>query len=97
MSPESPWYAISQLASLPFPYCGKIGNGWIADPFDTWSSLIYPLVTLWILKRHKTNSYTFMIAITPLFLAIGSILFHMSFPKDCNQQRQSDRLNLSIL
>lgn len=48
---------------------------------DTWSSLFYVLVSIWIYRKSKAyrSSALGQMYLIPLLISVGSILFHMSF------------------
>lgn len=81
MDVNSPWYSLYQLMPTPFPYCGESNPHWIHDPMDTWSSLFYVLVSIWIYRKSKAyrSSALGQMYLIPLLISVGSILFHMSF------------------
>ncbi|MCR9206198.1 MAG: hypothetical protein NXH75_16565, partial [Halobacteriovoraceae bacterium] len=55
MLETSPWYFIYKLAPPHFPFCGEIGQGWNADPIDTYTSAFYLIVALIIFKLAKNS------------------------------------------
>lgn len=80
MIETSPWYKIYQFAPPHFPFCGHMGQGWNADPIDTYSSIFYVIVSLILFKMAKKAPPILRhIAYVPMVVSVGSVLFHMSF------------------
>jgi hypothetical protein len=81
MLESSPWYKLYSFAPPHFPFCGEISQGWVADPVDTYSSLLYIFASLLIFKEAKRGAPPILrnIGYIPIVVALGSILFHMSF------------------
>lgn len=81
MNPASPWYKLYSLMPTPFPYCGESNAHWIHDPVDTWSSLLYLIPSLWMFlkTRDDKSSPLANMYLIPIFISVGSILFHTSF------------------
>jgi hypothetical protein len=81
MNALSPWHSLYSFAPPPFPFCGKIVDGFIADPADTYTSFFYLIIGLLIYLKSKyyNQSIQNKFYIIPIIITIGSILFHMSF------------------
>lgn len=80
MPESSPWYSLYKFAPPHFPFCGTLTDHWVVDPVDTYSSVLYIFVAIYMAWRAKESPKIIKrIAWIPLFLTIGSILFHASF------------------
>ncbi len=57
-----------------------MAQGWVLDPIDTYTSVFYLISALFIYREAKSSPKVLRnIAIIPLFVTFGSVLFHMSF------------------
>lgn len=81
MDQLSPWYQLYQFAPPHFPFCGRILNGYIADPVDTFTSIFYFFIGLYLyrMSRREPKSIQKHFYIITFIVTLGSILFHMSF------------------
>lgn len=80
MLENSPWYKLYKFAPPHFPFCGDMAQGWVLDPVDTYTSAFYLFSSYFIYREAKSAPRILKnIAIIPIFVTIGSILFHMSF------------------
>lgn len=78
MPPSSPWYNLFQFAPPLFPFCGEASSGLLSDPIDVYSSLIYLVVGLYLLRRERDYLLR-VLGYVPIIIFFGSLFFHMSF------------------
>lgn len=59
-------------------FCEARLCGWVAEPANTWSSLGYVLVGLWLLlqARRTQDSRLVAVAVAEIVIGLGSVLFH---------------------
>ncbi len=80
MPESSPWYSLYKFAPPHFPFCGTLNDSWVVDPVDTYTSIFYTFVALFMYFQSKKSPKVIRnIAWIPFVVTFGSILFHASF------------------
>lgn len=82
MPETSPWFSIYNFAPPHFPFCGVLTDHWNADPVDTYTSVFYTMASVilyFMAKKSNSPKAIKNIALIPLLVTFGSVIFHMSF------------------
>jgi hypothetical protein len=77
----SPWESLRQFGLPNIRWCEAHTHGWIAEPANTWSNLIYIILGLVLLWRQRKNAIISdgLIGSSLVFLGCASFVYHMSF------------------
>ena len=66
----------SSLSPATVTFCERRLEGLIVEPANTWSSLGYVVVGLWLLARRRARGALVIVAIAELGIGIGSLALH---------------------
>ncbi len=76
-----PWYDLSQMAPTNVDWCEASTCGWINEPANTWSNLVYLILTIWAYQQLKGKEDKIMMGFVPAFFFMGlfSFVYHASY------------------
>lgn len=78
---QCPWYPYAQLVGAPnLKWCEQTVCGWISEPFNTWSNLIYIIAAIylfWRNRKHKSIE-NFWFAPAMMLMGLFSMVYHLS-------------------
>lgn len=76
-----PWYELSKMAPTNIKWCEASVCGIINEPANTWSNLVYLILTIWAYREVKNNSDKTLLSFVPAFFLMGlfSFAYHASY------------------
>ena len=81
LAESCPWHKLSQMAPTNVDWCEASTCGWINEPANTWSNLIYLLLTIWAYYQTRDKEGSPLKVFVPAFFFMGffSFVYHASY------------------
>lgn len=76
-----PWYEYAKMAPPNIKWCEASTCGWISEPANTWSNLVYLVLTIWAYYQVKDKEDKLLMKFVPAFFFMGlfSFVYHASY------------------